>query len=246
VTDADTGRPVTDLSRSHEVWMHLIATRADLGTFSHVHPEPTGRPGVLAATMTFPTAGDYVVNTEFRLRGAMGDLHDRTVVHVAGGAPTPVTLAESSRTRVVDGVEVTLEGDVHAGRTADLRFRFRDAENGRPVTNLRPYLAAAGHVVVMRADGQTFAHEHADVRDEDGDPVFALPGQEFGPDLDVHADLHTPGLYRVWGQFRLGDGRVITVPFTVRASCTAPLCTLPATSDRPTATTKGSTDDHTH
>ena len=55
--DADTGKPVTDLTRTHEVWMHLIATRDDLGTFAHVHPEPTGRPGELAVTLTFPTAG---------------------------------------------------------------------------------------------------------------------------------------------------------------------------------------------
>jgi Cu+-exporting ATPase len=168
--------------------------------------------------MTFPTAGDYVVNTEFRLRGAMGDLHDRTVVRVAGDAPQPVRLAETPRTRVVDGVEVTLEGDVHAGGRSDLRFRFRDVRTGRPVANLRPYLAAAGHVVVMGADGETFAHEHADVRDGDGNPVFALPGQRFGPDLDVHADFATPGLYQVWGQFRLDSGHVITVPFTVDAA----------------------------
>jgi Cu+-exporting ATPase len=251
IADAATGRPVTNLSRSHEVWMHLIATRADLGTFAHVHPQPTGRPGELATTMTFPTAGDYLVNTEFRLRGAMGDLHDRTVVHVSGAAPAPVMLAVSGRTRVVDGVSITLEGQVQAGRTADLRFRFRDAATGRPVSDLRSYLAAAGHVVVMRADGQTFAHEHADVRDADGDPVFALPGQRFGPALDVHADFHTPGLYQVWGQFRLGNDRVVTVPFTVEASCTAPLCTPAAPVAAPAATatpiTKGSNpNDHDH
>lgn len=249
LTDAATGRAVTDLSRSHEVWMHLIATRADLGTFAHVHPEPTGRPGELATAMTFPTAGDYVVNTEFRLRGAMGDLHDRTVVRVTGPSPAPTTLTESGRTRVVAGVEVTLEGEVAAGRTSDLHFRFRNAATGEPVSTLRPYLAAAGHVVVMRADGQTFAHEHADVRDDDGEPVFALPGQRFGPELEVHADFHTPGLYQVWGQFRLDGGQVITVPFTVDAACTPPRCTpTPAPGAAATTTTKekDTTHDHSH
>ena len=51
------GHPVEDLTRSHEAWMHLIATRADLGTFAHIHPEPTGQPGQLAVHITFPTAG---------------------------------------------------------------------------------------------------------------------------------------------------------------------------------------------
>jgi P-type Cu+ transporter len=119
---------------------------------------------------------------------------------------------------VVDGVRVELEGEAVAGETSELAFTFTDAATGRPVDDLQPYLAAAGHVVIMRADGQTFAHEHADVEDADGDPVFALPGQEFGPELDVHAEFATPGVYRLWGQFRLADGSVLTVPFTVRAS----------------------------
>jgi len=73
-------------------------------------------------------------------------------------------------------------------------------------------------VVVMRGDALTFAHEHAEVEDEDGRPVFAVPGQEFGPELDVHAEFESPGLYRMWGQFRLAGGDVVTVPFTVQAS----------------------------
>ena len=120
------------------------------------------------------------------------------------------------------------------------------------MTDLQPYLAAAGHVVVMRADGQTFAHEHADVRDADGDPVFALPGQEFGPDLDVHADFPAPGLYQMWGQFRLASGRVITVPFTVNATCTSPQCTpatpvaAPAATSATSATTTNGDTSHDH
>ena len=85
------------------------------------------------------------------------------------------------------------------------------------VDDLQPYLAAAGHIVVRRADGGTFAHEHAEVTDPDGRPVFALPGTTFGPELKVHADFPTAGSYRLWGQFRLAEGNVITVPFTVQA-----------------------------
>ena len=87
VVDAETGAPVTDLNRSHEAWMHLIATREDLGTFTHVHPEPTGQPGELQVEVTFPTAGTYVVNTEFRQRGEMADVHQRQLVTIAGDAP---------------------------------------------------------------------------------------------------------------------------------------------------------------
>ena len=101
---------------------------------------------------------------------------------------------------------------------SDLHFTLTDAATGRPVDDLQPYLAAAGHIVIMRADGQTFAHEHAEVTDADGRPVFALPGTTFGPELDVHAEFPTAGIYQLWAQFRLADGDVITAPFTLRAN----------------------------
>ncbi|MEU1466221.1 heavy metal translocating P-type ATPase [Streptomyces sp. NPDC005727] len=217
VVNTSTGEPVKDLTRSHEAWMHLIATRADLGSFAHVHPQPTGRPGQLAVDITFPTAGQYIVNTEFRRQGQMADVHSRQVLTVAGTAPAPVTLMAGPRSVVVDGVRVELGGDAKAGGRSDLHYTFTDATSGKPVDDLQPYLAAAGHIVIMRADGTTFAHEHAEATDTDGRPVFALPGTAFGPDLDVHAEFPTAGAYRLWAQFRLADGDVVTIPFTVQA-----------------------------
>jgi Cu+-exporting ATPase len=218
VTDAETGAPAKDLARSHDAWMHLIVTRADLGTFAHVHPEPTGRAGELAVDLRFPSGGEYILNAEFRLRGRMGAVHDRQRLHVAGPSAVPVVLAETGRSQVVDGVRVTLDGQARVGRASSFAFRFADARTGEPVDDLQPYLAAAGHIVVMRADGETFTHEHAEVDDENGNPVFARPGQRFGPELEVHTTFHTAGLYQLWGQFRLADGRVVTVPFTVEAT----------------------------
>jgi Cu+-exporting ATPase len=218
IMDASTGSPVEDLTRSHEAWMHLIATRADLGTFAHIHPQPTGQPGQLAVDITFPTAGTYIINTEFREQGAMADVHDRQTITIAGSAPAPVTLTNGPRSVVVDGVRVQLDGDAEAGGRSDLHFTVSDAATGRPIDDLQPYLAAAGHIVIMRADGTTFAHEHAEVADADGRPVFALPGTTFGPELDVHAEFPTAGTYQLWAQFRLADGDLITAPFTVRTN----------------------------
>jgi Cu+-exporting ATPase len=217
VVDADTGKPVEDLTRSHEAWMHLIATRDDLGTFAHVHPQPTGRAGQLAVDITFPTAGRYIVNTEFRQQGQMSDVHQRQHVTVTGDVPAPVDATESPREIVIGDVRIELDGQAEVGQRSDLHFTFTHATTGEPIDDLQPYLAAAGHVVVMRADGSTFAHEHAEVEDEQGRPVFAMPGTSFGPELDVHAEFDAPGHYRLWGQFRLADGRVLTAPFTVQA-----------------------------
>lgn len=76
--------------------MQAIATRADLGTFAYAHPQPTGRPGQLAVDITFPTAGQYIVNTEFRRQGQRADVHSRQVVTVAGSAPRRCVTASGS------------------------------------------------------------------------------------------------------------------------------------------------------
>jgi Cu+-exporting ATPase len=217
VRDAETGSPVSDLTRTHEVWMHLIVTRDDLGSFAHLHPEPTGRPGELAVRLSFPTPGRYDVHTEFARQGSMSNILDRHTVTVDGSRPaTSTALVAGPREQVIDGVRVTLSGDAVADRTSDLTFSFADARTGAPYEALTPYLAAAGHIVVLRADGGDFAHEHAEGEDGDGEPVFALPGTRFGPELDAHFHFHTAGTYQLWAQFRLATGKVITVPFTVQ------------------------------
>lgn len=210
VTDAATGDPVTDLGRTHQAWMHVIVTSQDLSWFRHLHAEPTGRPGELETDVTFPAGGTYGVDTEFRRRADMADVLDRQQLTVEGTQPPAVPLEASPRSSTVDNLTVTLEGTPVADQQSDLHFRFEDS-TGKVVDDLQPYLGAAGHVVVMSADGETFVHGHAE-----GDEL-AVPGASFGPELGLHLDVPKAGLYRLWAQFRLGDGEVITVPFTVEA-----------------------------
>jgi Cu+-exporting ATPase len=220
IRDARTGDRVDDVVRTHQVWMHMIITRADLASFAHVHPQPTGTAGVYSVTATFPTAGRYLVASEFRRQGQMTDVLDRHAVTI-GGTETPSrpdTVTEPElRSQTRKGVTISLTGDAHVGETSDLHFTFADAATGEPVDDLQPYLGAAGHVVVMRADGAAFGHRHAETEDDQGRPVFAVPGTKFGPELGLHVQFDTPGSYRLWAQFRLGDGTVITAPFLLHA-----------------------------
>ena len=149
----------------------------------------------------------------------MADVHQRQLVTIAGDAPAPVDPGRrpADRGRRRRPGRARRRGG-RRGAAATCTSRSPTPPPGEPVDDLQPFLAAAGHVVVMRADAQTFAHEHAEVEDANGRPVFALPGQTFGPELDVHAEFDTPGVYQLWGQFRLADGDVVTVPFTVEAS----------------------------
>ncbi len=218
VRDEQTGEPVDDLVRTHQVWMHMIITRSDLGTFAHVHPEPTGQDGVFTVEATFPTPGTYAVHTEFRRQGQMADVLDTHEVTVAGTVPPRTSMpAADVRSQDVAGVRIALEGEAHTGGSSDFTLRFSDVATGQPVDDLQPYLGAAGHVVVMRSDGSMFGHRHAETFDDRGRPVFAMPGTQFGPALELHVQFEVPGAYRLWAQLRLADGTVVTAPFVVHA-----------------------------
>jgi hypothetical protein len=61
-----------------------------------------------------------------------------------------------------DGYRMVWERDSAPLKTKQatwLRFRVED-KNGKPATDLEPYMGMAGHAVFIRNDGQIFAHVH--------------------------------------------------------------------------------------
>jgi hypothetical protein len=80
-------------------------------------------------------------------------------------------------------------------------------KDGEPVTDLQPYLAAYGHLVILRAGDLAYIHVHPN--GEPGDGVTAP-----GPDVTFHTAVPGPGTYRLFLDFRHGDV-VRTAAFTL-------------------------------
>ncbi|CAA9556067.1 MAG: Lead, cadmium, zinc and mercury transporting ATPase; Copper-translocating P-type ATPase [uncultured Thermomicrobiales bacterium] len=225
VNDDATGAAVTDLPLDHERPMHLILTSRDLGQFQHIHPE-LGNDGAYRVTTTLPEAGTYRLYAEFGHGGKT--VLDRREVVVGGARGGAADLVPDLAPKTVDGLTVALTGPdtVEAGEAA--RFTFTATEDGRPVTDLAPYLAAAAHVAIVSEDGAGFAHTHGEVvaaaddhaadeaeEAEETNDAHALPAA-FGPEVGFAYTFPNPGRYKVWGQFSRG-GEVVTVPFVVEA-----------------------------
>ena len=217
--DADTGSPVTDLTRTHEVWMHLIVTRDDLGTFAHVHPEPTGRPGELAVTVTFPTAGTYDIHTEFARQGSMSNILDRHTITVAGRPPHDVRAAgrrppgARRRRRPRHPVRAGARRR-HLRPDVLLRRRPHRAAGRRPEAvpgGGRAHRGAARRRRRLRPR----ARRRRDQRRQHGVRAARHPIRSA-----ARRALPVPHLRCVpaMGAVPARDGRVITVPFTVQAS----------------------------
>ncbi|KXK59381.1 hypothetical protein AWW66_24465 [Micromonospora rosaria] len=215
------GRPVTGYDVTHEKPMHLIVVRRDLSGFRHVHPEMSAD-GTWRTATPLDGPGTWRVFADFVPTGA--DPLTLGVDVTVPGAVEPRPLPAPARTTTVDGYTVTLDGDLHPGRTSRLTLTVQ--RGGAPVDDLEPYLGAYGHLVALRQGDLAFLHVHPD-----GSPGGGRTAA--GPAVGFQAEVPSVGTYRLHLDFRHG-GVVRTAEFTVVAGTptagptTGPTATGPA------------------
>ncbi|MFI6865143.1 hypothetical protein ACIBKZ_35630 [Streptomyces sp. NPDC050421] len=200
------GKPVTVFRPEHGKELHLIVAPRDLSTFQHLHPTRAAD-GTWRTSAALPAAGAYRVFADFTPAGASQGLTLGADLHAAGDL-RPVPPARTGRTVTVDGYRVTLTGDLTPGRST--RLSLAVAKDGRPVTDLQPYLGAYGHLVALRAGDLAYLHVHPD-----GEPGDA--GTAPGPDITFTTTAPSRGDYRLFLDFR-HEGVVRTAAFTVTAA----------------------------
>jgi hypothetical protein len=195
------GQPVTAYDVEHEKRLHLIAVRRDFTGFQHVHPE-LGSDGTWTTQLDL-TAGQWRVFADFKATDA--DPLTLGADLAVSGDYEPVTRASETRTAVVDGYTVTLEGDLEA--SADARLTLSVSRDGEPVTDLEPYLGAYGHLVALRAGDLAYLHVHPDGTPGDG-------STQPGPDVVFYAAVPSTGDYHLYLDFK-HQGVVRTAAFSV-------------------------------
>jgi hypothetical protein len=200
ITDA-TGAAVTRYVDNHEKQLHLIVVRGDMAGFQHVHPTMDA-----AGTWSVPVdlnAGDYRVFADFVPAGG-DNLTLGADVQVAGRYD-PQPLPPAATTAKVDGYTVKLAGTPTANEPSMLTFSV--TRDGKPVTDLQPYLGAYGHLVALRASDLAYLHVHP--MGEPGDGVTPA-----GPEIGFHTTFPSDGDYRLFLDFK-HQNVVRTAEFTV-------------------------------
>lgn len=233
------GQPVTRYTTAHGKNLHLIVVQRDLTDFQHVHPQLDGA-GTWAVPLDLSEAGAYRVFADFTPAERDGNLTLGADLSVAGDYQ-PRPLPASSRTAEVDGYTVTLDGTLEPGREAELTLSV--GKDGRPVTDLQPYLEAYGHLVALRDRDLAYLHVHPAGTPGDGttDP---------GPGITFYATVPSAGDYRLFLDFRHND-QVRTAEFTLTAGTaksrqTPAATTTPAPSQPSTPSPSASEADDGH
>jgi hypothetical protein len=236
-------RRLDDLVPDHDHLMHLYVVRVPaMDVVAHLHPDQ-GQPGKFQRALPALPPGDYQLFADIVHQTGLAETATTIVTLPAakGGGPigddalgTGRALAADAATtrafRMPDGGQVVwLGGDsadpLRAGRTTWFRFRV-DGADGKPATDVTPYMGMAGHAAFIKDDRSVFAHIHpsgsvsmatlALIESGNGSGVSADPhaahkghaghhAAALPPEIAFPYACPKPGLYRIVVQFKRGD-----------------------------------------
>ncbi|MEW2404601.1 hypothetical protein [Streptomyces sp. NPDC046862] len=232
----DAGRAVTSYQREHDKELHLILASRDLVTYRHLHPTRAAD-GTWSTPVDLPRAGGYRVFADFTPAKKGAENLTLGADLATSGPYEPQDLPAPNPTARVDGYEVALDGDLRPAEAGELKLNV--SKNGKPVTDLQPYLGAYGHLVALRSGDLAYLHVHPNGEPGDGTT-------EPGPGISFTATAPSSGTYRLFLDFK-HEGKVRTAAFTVRAG-TSGTRTTTETSDQtsPETSAEEPSADHSH
>ena len=212
----------TEPVRSYQVEMtkklHLIIVSADFKTFLHEHPieQPNGH---LTLTQKFPAPGTYLLYAD-ALPNGMNHQVFRYQMTVGGPSSGERKLPPSGMGVQVGPYEVDLSSvRLHSGMMSMLNVNI--LKDGKPATDLHPYLGVPAHAVFLNAKDLSYVHTHPMTMDQMMMDMSKEPPPmpENGPSpsaMMLHVAIREAGPYKLWLQFR-GGGQIYVAEFSITA-----------------------------
>ena len=222
---APDGTPFKGMALMHERILHAVIISKDLAFFAHIHPEDAGpvtsemiKNASFPVLFTFPRPGDYLIGLDF---ATDDDSYSRSFpLHVSSAPEMGMPKIDFSNQKNFDGYKVTLSatpGEIRSGEDTTLRYIIE--KNGKPVTNLEPFLGASMHLAVVSEDLKVFIHAHGSVPGSPHDHHDHMhappPPEKFGPEIESDIVFPEKGVYKIFSQVE-HQGKVLLFDFMVK------------------------------
>lgn len=224
IFNASSGNPVWLFRTVYGKPMHLIIVDSSLRYFDHIHPAQAGN--TFSVTTQFPHTGLYHLYLDFQPFDAIEQQIGFTLLIGNAGQPstdteatTPVDSNLKKRFGSID-VAIITHGQLYADQMTlgqqTITYVLHDAKTGKPLTNLKPFMGAFGHLTMISEKTYDFIHVHPTTLtppppDANGGPeVDFLPIGIYGP--------FKPGIYRAFGEFSIKAGEDFDTDFTVKVN----------------------------
>ncbi len=220
----ETGKQVTGFNILHDMPFHLFVVSQDFESFQHIHPGLQKDKSFLIET-ELPRAGYYKIFCDFFPAGGMPQVTHHHLVTAGYRGDLVSSMARlrpevptgGRLVKIVDGTRFELEFEpapIYSGEEFKLHYRLFDQKTGRPIDDLRPYLAAWGHTLILSEDGTDYLHSHPTEMLPEGMSDEERAKLQGGSEVVFDTFFPRPGRYRIWSQFQRRE-RIITVPFTI-------------------------------
>ncbi len=189
----------------HTQKVHLVVVKNDLSTFLHLHPEHEDQFWTTQFTLQDPGLYEVYANYQIKDREEQVAINEISVGNFDNTITYPTLTPEQKVTR--DDIGATLS--FNAENTNHLNIELTKA--GKPLTDLEPYMGAAGHFIIFKHDKpQLFLHAHAE-------------GIEAAQDgkLDFMTNFTETGTYTGYLQF-MSQSILYTLPITFSVNTVGP------------------------
>ncbi|HTF66259.1 MAG TPA: hypothetical protein VK638_26595 [Edaphobacter sp.] len=223
-----------ELLLDHGHLMHLYAIRQpEMDAVFHLHPEPVSDKH-LGMTLPAMPPGKYKLYADIVHMNGFPETLTADLIVPEGMSAAPLASEDASAQPLAisqgelgaayelpDGYSMVWDRpkDLNANAAYSFRFRLVDA-NGKPATDMQPYLGMAGHAAFVKDDGTTFAHTHPDgsaampammLANNDRQEMTDMPGMEMptssapiSSTVGFPYGFPSPGRYRIFIQMKHG------------------------------------------
>lgn len=215
VSDKTLNKPVaiSSLTVEHDKLMHVLGLRNDMNEFLHIHPQILDDAGgVMVVDYIFAKPGVYKIWSELKKDGVTHTFAQKEITVLGEGAVSEKSVNYSRS--IISGqyqVAFVVKEPLEAGKTSDFAFEIHNADGSE--TALEQYLAADMHANIIKDDLSSLIHTHPVSSTQPRallqfiKQAYAAPGHAMTPTSINHgvvfqAVFPTPGLYRIYGQFR--------------------------------------------